>query len=76
MTHVNREWTFYFPKQWFCPNFQLNRFYKVSVKKLIDTNFIASKHITQREKSSLPVDVRLSKTLLLKLSNNCSVRHH
>ena len=72
MMHVNREWTFYFPKQWF----QLNRFYKVSVKKLSDTNFIASKHITQREKSPLPVDVRLSKTLLPKLSNNCSVRHH
>ena len=76
MTHVNREWTFYIPEQWFCPNFQLNRLYKLSVKKPSNTNFIASKHITQREKSSLPVDVRLSKTLLPKLSNNCSVRHH
>ena len=66
MTHINREWTFYFPKQWFCPNFQLNRFYKLSVKRLSDTNFIASKHITQREKSSLPVDVRPLKNAFTK----------
>ena len=32
-----------------------------SVKKLSNTNFIASRHI-KREKFSLPVDVRLSKT--------------
>ena len=54
MTHVNREWTFYIPEQWFCPNFQLNRLYKLSVKKLSNTNFIASKHITEREKLSIP----------------------
>ena len=37
-----------------------------SVKKLSNTNFIASRHI-KRETFSLPVDVRLSKTHLLKL---------
>ena len=38
----------------------------VRVKKLSNTNFISSRHI-KREKSSLPVDVRRSKTSLLKL---------
>ena len=38
----------------------------IRVKKLSNTNYIASRHIT-REKSSLPVDVRCSKTSLLKL---------
>ena len=41
----------------------------IRVKKLSNTNCIASRHIT-REKSSLPVDVRCSKTSLLKLPNN------
>ena len=41
----------------------------IRVKKLSNTNYIASRHIT-REKSSLPVDVRRSKTSLLKLPNN------
>ena len=36
----------------------------IRVKKLSNTNFISSRHI-QREKSSLPVDVRRSKTSLL-----------
>ena len=35
------------------------------VKTLTHTNLVESRHI-KREKSSLPVDVRLSKTLLLK----------
>ena len=38
----------------------------IRVKKLSNTNYIASRHIT-REKSSLPVNVRCSKTSLLKL---------
>ena len=38
----------------------------IRVKKLSNTNYIASRHIT-REKSPLPVDVRCSKTSLLKL---------
>ena len=38
----------------------------IRVKKLSNTNYIASRHIT-REKSSFPVDVRCSKTSLLKL---------
>ena len=41
----------------------------IRVKKLSNTNCIASRHIT-REKSSLPVDVRCSKTSLLKLPIN------
>ena len=40
----------------------------IRVKKLSNTNCIASRHIT-REKSSLPVDVHCSKTSLLKLPN-------
>ena len=38
----------------------------ITVKKLRDTNFISSRHI-KRENTSLPVDVRRSKTSLLKL---------
>ena len=60
-THANRKWTFYIPEQWFCQNFQLNRLYRsTGVKKLSDTNFIASRHI-KRKKFSRPVDVRRSK---------------
>ena len=44
----------------------------IRVKKLSNTNYIASRHIT-REKSSLPVDVRRSKTSLLKLPVNKGV---
>ena len=35
----------------------------------MNTNFISSRHV-KRENTSLPVDVRRSKTLLLKLPNN------
>ena len=38
----------------------------IVVKKLRNTNFISSRHV-KRENSSLPVDVRHSKTSLLKL---------
>ena len=38
----------------------------IRVKKLSNTNFISSRHI-ERENASLPVDVRWSKTLFLKL---------
>ena len=42
--------------------------FSTSVKKLGNTNFIASRCILKKlEKSSLPVDARLSKTPLLKL---------
>ena len=44
----------------------------IRVKKLSNTNFISSRHI-KREKSSLPVDVRRSKTSFLKLSNSANV---
>ena len=40
----------------------------ITVKKLRNTNFISSRHV-ERENTSLPVDVRRSKTLLLKLPN-------
>ena len=41
----------------------------ITVKKLRNTNFISSRHV-KRENASLPVDVRLSKTPLLKLSSD------
>ena len=44
----------------------------ITVKKLRNTNFISSRH--KRENTSLPVDVRRSKTLLLKLPNNPRAR--
>ena len=47
-----------------------NQIVSIRVKKLSNTNFISSRHI-KREKSSLPVDVRRSKTSLL---NNYSTR--
>ena len=42
----------------------------ITVKKLRNTNFISSRHV-KRENTSLPVDVRRSKTSLLKLPNDC-----
>ena len=38
----------------------------ITAKKLRNTNFISSRHV-KRENTSLPVDVRRSKTPLLKL---------
>ena len=38
----------------------------ITVKKIRNTNFISSRHV-KRENTSLPVDVRRSKTSLLKL---------
>ena len=40
----------------------------ITVKKLRNSNFISSRHV-KRENTSLPVDVRRSKTSLLKLPN-------
>ena len=40
----------------------------MTVKKLRNTNFISSRHV-KRENTSFPVDVRRSKTSLLKLPN-------
>ena len=42
----------------------------IKVKKLRNTNFISSRHV-KRENTSLPVDVRRSKTSLLKLPTIC-----
>ena len=47
----------------------------VRIKKLSNTNFISSRHI-KKEKASLPVDVRRSKTLLLKLSIQLRYNSH
>ena len=44
----------------------------ITVKKLRNTNFISSRHV-KRENTSLPVDVRRSKTSLLKLPTVSSV---
>ena len=41
----------------------------MTVKKLRNTNFISSRHV-KRENTSLPVDVRRSKTSLLKLPSS------
>ena len=49
-----------------------NQIVSIRVKKLSNTNFISSRHI-KREKSSLPVDVRRSKTSFLKLPNSANV---
>ena len=43
----------------------------ITVKKLKNTIFLSSRHV-KRENTSLPVDVRHSKTSLPKLSNNLS----
>ena len=61
-THVDRKWTFCIIGRWFCPNFE--QVASVIVKKLSNTNLLASKHI-KREKTSLPIDMRHSKTPLL-----------
>ena len=45
----------------------------ITVKKLRNTNFISSRHV-KRENTSLPVDVRRSKTLFLKLPNGSEHR--
>ena len=42
----------------------------ITVKKLRNTNLISSRHV-KRENTSLPVDVRRSKTSLLKLPTIC-----
>ena len=42
----------------------------ITVKKLRNTNFISSRYV-KRKNTSLPVDVRRSKTSLLKLPNDC-----
>ena len=43
-----------------------SQIFSIKVKKLSNTNFISSRHV-KREKASLAVDVRRSRTLLLKL---------
>ena len=47
----------------------------ITVKKLRNTNFISSRHV-KRENTSLPVDVRRSKTSLLKLPNIWRIEPH
>ena len=47
----------------------LSQIASITVKKVRNTNFISSRHV-KRENTSLPVDVRRSKTSLLKLPND------
>ena len=63
-THVNRKWPFDFD------GFAkiVSQIVSIRVKKLSNTNFMASR-LVKREKALLPVDVRRSKTSLLKLPN-------
>ena len=64
---VNRKWTYCIIGEWFGSNSQVNRLYKR--KKLNNINLLVSRHIYS-EKASVPVDVRRSKTSLLKFPNN------
>ena len=76
--HVNRKWGFCDRKwgfciigQWFYPNVRQIFFIRertLSSTILVAFRYITSRHIT-REKSSLPVDFRCSKTSLLKFPN-------
>ena len=63
-THVNRKWPFFIFWRWFRANFQSNRLY--NSKEAKEYKFYISRHV-KRENTSLPVDVRRSKTSLLKL---------
>ena len=47
----------------------LSQIASITVKKLRSTNFISSRHV-KRENTSLPVDVRRSKTSLLSSDND------
>ena len=58
--HVNRKWTFTFLSGGFAQIF--SQIVSVRVKKKRGTNFISSRHV-KREKASLLVDVRRSRTL-------------
>ena len=66
---VNRKWTFCIIGQWFDSNVFTR------AKKLSNTNFLASRH-KKREKASLSVDVRRSKTSLLKVANTYKLDRH
>ena len=61
---VNRKRTFCITGQWFGSNSRVNRLYKR--KEISNINFLASRQI-KREKASLPVHMRGSKTSLLDL---------
>ena len=71
-THVNRKWPFF---SFFDGGFAqiFSQIASITVKKLRNTNFISSRHV-KRENTSLPVDVRRSKTSLLKLPTILLVR--
>ena len=56
----------YISVMFFYPVLHCSPCFAYQYKFLINTNFLASRHIV-REKTSLPVDVRRSKTSLLKL---------
>ena len=66
-THVNRKWFFFIFGQWFCPF--LGQLVSIIVKTLRNTNLGASRCFKMK-KTSLPVDVRRSKTPLLKVAEH------
>ena len=59
---LDRKWTFCIILRWFCPNFAQVASFRV--KKVSNTHLLASRHV-KREKTSLPIDMRHSKTPLL-----------
>ena len=65
-TYVNRKWSFFHFWWQFCPNF--GQIISIIVKTLRNANLVASRCFKMKE-ISLPVDVRCSKTPLLKLPN-------
>ena len=66
-TLVNRKWDFCILGQWFYLNFR--QIFYMRERTLSSTILVASKHVSW-ENASLPVDVRGSKTSLLKFPNN------
>ena len=65
-THVNRKWSFFIFDSSFAQIF--GQIISIRVKTLRNTNLVASRCF-EMKKTSLPVDVRRSKTPLLKLPN-------
>ena len=61
--HVNRKWTFCILLQWFHPNFRQIDFIR---EKTLSSKIVSAFRHFKWEKASLLVDVRRSKTSLLK----------
>ena len=61
--HVNRKWTFCILLQWFYPNFWQMDFIR---ERTLSSSIVVAFRYFKWERASLPVDVRRSKTSLLK----------